>query len=100
VTPTNNSDFDNDGDVDGADFLTWQANLSDTAQPDKSTGDATGDGNVDAADLAQWQQHFGGAPAVGAAGSVPEPASGALVVLGLAAIAQCGRRRASRSLKR
>jgi hypothetical protein len=86
--PANNSDFDNDGDVDGADFLTWQKNLGATGQPDKSTGDANGDGNVNAADLTEWQAHFGLAPAVGAAGAVPEPSALALaacVVAGLTA---------------
>jgi hypothetical protein len=91
VTPGNNADFDNDGDVDGADFLTWQKNLGATGQPNKSTGDATGDGAVNAADLAEWQQHFGGAPAAGAASSVPEPASGLIAALGLAVVA-VGRR--------
>jgi hypothetical protein len=93
VGPANNADFDNDGDVDGADFLTWQRNLGATGQPDKSTGDATGDGNVNAADLAEWQLHFAGAPAEGAAGAVPEPASVSLTLAALAGIAGWRRRR-------
>jgi hypothetical protein len=93
--PANNSDFDNDGDVDGADFLTWQANLGATgvAPGNKSTGDANGDGNVDAADLGIWQAHFGLPPSIGAAGAVPEPGAWALAALGLAA-AGAARRRA------
>lgn len=93
--PTNNSDFDNDGDVDGADFLTWQANLGATGVPvnNKSTGDANGDGNVNAADLALWQSHFAGAPASGAASSVPEPASLAMAGLSLAFVAAARRPR-------
>lgn len=88
VTPTNNSDFDNDGDVDGADFLTWQANLGATGVPvgNKSTGDANGDGNVNGADLGIWQAHFGLPPSVGAAGAVPEPAGLALVAAALAGL--------------
>ncbi len=97
--PANNADFDNDGDVDGADFLTWQRGLGLTGQPDKSTGDANGDHNVDAADLAIWQAHFGLPPGVGAMGAVPEPASVAMascVLLGLGAASRAGRRAVAR----
>ncbi|MBN1855116.1 MAG: PEP-CTERM sorting domain-containing protein [Pirellulales bacterium] len=62
-------DFDNDGDVDGADFLVWQR----------------GFGTIyDAADLAIWKNQFGtgGASANLAGMAVPEPA--ALGLLGLA----------------
>ncbi len=63
VVPTNNSDFNNDGTVDGADFLIWQQNNGEAALPgDKSTGDANGDLAVDGDDLGEWQDHFGGAP--------------------------------------
>jgi hypothetical protein len=87
--PANNSDFDNDGDVDGADFLTWQMNLGATGVPagNKSTGDANGNGNVDAADLAIWQAHFGLPPTTGAGAAVPEPASWGLAALALAGFA-------------
>lgn len=85
VDPSN-GDFDGDGDVDGADFLTWQRGLGLTGQPDATTGDADDDGDVDAADLALWQSHFGGAPAVAAIGAVPEPASLALLAAGGVAI--------------
>ena len=77
-----NGDFDGDGDVDGADFLTWQRGLGLTGQPDATTGDADDDGDVDAADLALWKSHFGGTPAVAAVGAVPEPASLALLAAG------------------
>jgi len=77
-----NGDFDGDGDVDGADFLTWQRGLGLTGQPDATTGDADDDGDVDDADLALWKSHYGGAPAVAAVGAVPEPASLALLAAG------------------
>jgi hypothetical protein len=59
-------DFDVDGDVDGNDFLVWQRGLGTTHS---------------AATLATWKANFG-APAVAAAGAVPEPSS---IVLLLAA---------------
>lgn len=93
--PTNNADFDNDGDVDGADFVRWQRGLGQTglAAGDKSTGDANGDGKVDSADLTIWKAHYHAAPGVVAAGAVPEPGSLVLSWLAFAATARWGRRR-------
>ncbi len=52
-------DFDLDGDVDGADFLIWQANFPDLSGTATVTdGDANGDGNVDGADFLIWQACF------------------------------------------
>jgi hypothetical protein len=81
-TDPSNGDFDGDGDVDGADFLTWQRGLGLTGQPDATTGDADDDGDVDADDLTLWKSNFGGTPAVAAIGAVPEPASLALLAAG------------------
>jgi hypothetical protein len=95
IAPSNNADFNGNGVVDGADFLAWQRGFGLTGQPNKSTGDANGDGAVTAADLAIWKQQFGTNPGAAAAvASVPEPATGALAVGALAAVAR-RRRRAS-----
>lgn len=85
-TNPSNGDFDGDGDVDGADFLTWQRGYGLTGQLDATTGDADDDGDVDDADLALWKTNFGGTPAVAAIGVVPEPASLALLAAGGLAI--------------
>jgi hypothetical protein len=53
-------DFDNDGDVDGRDFLVWQRGNS----PDP----------LSAADLEEWQNNYGTAP-LGVLTAVPEPCS-------------------------
>ncbi len=87
--PANNSDFDDDGDVDGADFLAWQTGLGLPASG-KSTGDANGDGSVDDADLGVWATHYGLPPAVAAAGAIPEPRTWALSGLAIAGVLRFG----------
>ncbi len=69
-------DFDGDGDVDGADFLTWQRGFP---------------GTFDASDLAEWQGAYGAPPV--AAATVPEPTSLILTLSGTLATALCFRRR-------
>jgi len=90
VGPEANADFDADGDVDGGDFLAWQRGLG--GNGGLALGDADGDGVIDAADFALWKQHFaeGAAPAA----ATPEPASTALVAMGLCTTAMT--RRSSR----
>lgn len=73
VPVTLTADYDDDGDVDGEDFLIWQR--------DPSLGP-----------LADWTSQFGQTDATPAAGSVPEPA-GAVVMIGL--LAGLARRRRS-----
>ncbi len=55
----NGPDFDNDGDVDGSDFLSWQAGFGTAAVAAVSDGDANGDNNVDQVDLTEWSAGFG-----------------------------------------
>lgn len=90
-TNPSNGDFDGDGDVDGADFLTWQRGLGLTGQPDATTGDADDDGDVDPDDLVLWKSHFGGSPS--AVSAVPEPGSLGLIVAAGAVLAAIRRRR-------
>ena len=47
------ADFDEDGDVDGDDFLTWQVSFGKNAD-----GDADGDGDTDGDDFLVWQSQF------------------------------------------
>ncbi len=77
----NPGDFDNDGDVDGNDFLAWQRGDS----PNGVSGVS-----VSAADLAEWQAAY--APLTAATGAVPEPSS-VLLLVGMAGCGLCGRRR-------
>ncbi|WP_428303655.1 endonuclease [Lacipirellula sp.] len=91
AAPVENADFNGDGFVDGADFLSWQRGFGGSAS--LATGDANGDGLVDAADLAIWQTQYGsGASPVAA---VPEPAACCLALAAGLAVTAVRRRRAA-----
>ncbi len=66
------ADFNQDGDIDGADFLTWQRGFG--VGITLSEGDANGDNVVDAKDLIAWENQFGTA-SLPAFVNVPEPAT-------------------------
>ncbi|MBA4105040.1 MAG: hypothetical protein C0485_04720 [Pirellula sp.] len=72
-------DFNDDDVVDGADFLVWQRGGSPNP--------------LSAGDLNLWKTNFGQTAATSAVGSVPEPASLGLAVMGIAALAAARRRR-------
>ncbi len=75
VGPGTAGDFDQDGDVDGADFLLWQ----------RDTGVGT---------LTDWQNNFGTTASLPAAGAVPEPASAVLAIcVAMSAMGLTARRR-------
>ncbi len=54
----NSADFDDDGDIDGRDFLAWQRGFGKSSAT-KSNGDANKDMLVDGADLVVWQDEDG-----------------------------------------
>lgn len=90
VTTGPDADFDDSGQVDGLDFLTWQRNAPITnGSALNSNGDADGDGNVTGTDLTIWESLYG-TPLSAIATAVPEP-SGLLLLL--SGIAFAGRRR-------
>jgi hypothetical protein len=53
------ADFDEDIDVDGTDFLTWQRGNGTTSSAGLSDGDANGDEAVNGIDLGIWKSEFG-----------------------------------------
>jgi len=95
VPTENNADFNNDGVVNGEDYLIWQSGFGLTDQTGKSNGNANTDTVVDGLDFTEWAAKFGGPPALAAAAGVPEP--GALT---LAALALAGARGACRRQRR
>ena len=58
LVPALPADFNGNGVVDGADFLSWQRNFGKTGAI-KADGDANGDGNVNAVDLTAWKTGYG-----------------------------------------
>ena len=91
-------DFNEDGGVDGSDFLVWQRELGQTGYYplQQKAADTNADGIVDTADLALWQQYYGYVSPLGAltaSVTVPEPTSLILCLLGLVVPAHRRRRR-------
>ncbi len=83
----NPADLDDDGDVDGDDFLIWQAGFG-----VDDSGDVDGDGDTDGDDFLIWQAEFGYEEGAGS-GAVPEPSTIALGLLLAAAGLIAARRR-------
>jgi hypothetical protein len=71
------ADFDIDGDVDGADLLTWQQHSGTTTGAVRMDGNSNvaTDGDVDADDLTVWKAQFGDGGATAAIFAAPEPAT-------------------------
>jgi hypothetical protein len=79
LQPFPDADFDDDGDIDGGDFLVWQRGFGGSGT--NQTGDADGNGLVDGADLAIWEDMYGiGGGLSSASVVVPEPSSCILLV--------------------
>lgn len=81
ITPTLPGDFDEDDDVDGADFLKWQRGFG---------------APYDAGDLADWKANFG-ATSIAAAATVPEPTSLGFACSAVAAFLAVVRRKRERA---
>ena len=60
------ADFDEDGDIDGFDFLAWQRGSGTMGGATLAQGDGNADGNVDGVDLAIWETQYGTTPLVAA----------------------------------
>jgi len=95
AAPVNDADFDNDGDVDGEDFLTWQRGLG--GPGNNAAGDTDGNGVVNAADLTVWKNQFAPAASILA---TPEPASAWLALAALTVVRTNNNRQWTRRLVR
>lgn len=77
LTAVVSGDFDNDGDVDGRDFLVWQRGESPNP--------------LSASDLALWQSSYG-AGGLAAVSAVPEPSTALLLLIGTISLRRFSRR--------
>ena len=66
-------DFNNDGKVDGADYVIWRKTLGSTTN---LQADANGSLNIDAADYIHWRDNFGAPPGSGSDLRGPSPNQG------------------------
>ncbi|MBN1853482.1 MAG: hypothetical protein JW829_12185 [Pirellulales bacterium] len=85
VSTYTGADFDEDGDVDGNDFLIWQSNYSMSSGAAHTDGDANNDGKVDDNDLSIWQGEYGSKTPnpVFPASPIPEPSTICLGIIGI-----------------
>jgi hypothetical protein len=74
-------DYDDNGLVDGSDFLTWQRALGWPADPLGSGADGNRSGTVDGPDLSVWRDRVAASSIVGPYAAVAEPETSAVVVV-------------------
>ncbi len=92
------ADYNGDGTVDLADYVVWRDSLGQSGP--SVAADGNGNGIVDAADYTFWKQRFGTSVGLSnivvsgaaSAASIPEPATGWLVAIGLVALLPSVRR--------
>jgi hypothetical protein len=85
-TTSAQADFDQDNDVDGADFLIWQRGLGSAGG--LSQGDADGDGMITDLDISIWKFDFGSTAATATTAAIPEPTSLVLLLGAICLIAK------------
>lgn len=83
----NRGDYNANGVVDSADYVTWRKTLSQTANPIGSGADGNNSGAIDLGDHTVWRSRFGNAVAAGTgagtSAGIPEPATIALATISL-----------------
>jgi hypothetical protein len=96
--PTLAGDFNLDDVVNDDDLLLW--NMSNGRTGLDLAADGDNDGDVDGEDFLVWQRTLGATSVAPAAGSVPEPSTGALAAILAVVIVQRRGRRARRGGRR
>ena len=85
-------DADNDGSTSGNDFLGWQRQFGQTGLT--LSADFDFNAKVDGDDGSIWEQNFGSVSSLTTSATVPEPSTGIILMLGIAAAMLIGRRTA------
>jgi hypothetical protein len=86
-------DFDEDGDVDPADFSPWTGGFGASSGALHADGDADFDGDVDGTDFLAWQRELGQTSPPAAPSTIPELSTFILAGAGLTAWTFARRRR-------
>ncbi|MCC7475462.1 MAG: hypothetical protein IT425_08710 [Pirellulales bacterium] len=93
-TLTSQGDFNQDGTVDGADYVFWRSTLGQTGAG--LLADGNGDLQVTSADLATWRSHFGASVSNGSGllsgTTIPEPNTLAALVVSFLLLVSTGQR--------
>jgi hypothetical protein len=89
VVVYDSADFNLDLTVDASDLAIWQLGYGTQSGAEKNNGDADDDGDVDARDFLIWQRNYASGT-LSASTAVPEPTTGVLLIITMAAMA--GRR--------
>jgi hypothetical protein len=91
--PANPGDYNDDGTVNAADYVSWRNNVGTT---NALANDAIG-GTIGQQHYLQWRSNFGRvAGSASALSAVPEPASLAVLLIGIACATRCRALRATR----
>jgi hypothetical protein len=92
--PEPSADFDDDGDVDGSDYLVWQRGLGTLTGATRTDGNANAaeDGDVDGDDLQVWIANFGASESAHAVSTVPEPATISMLLIAAAMLSRTAAR--------
>ena len=80
-------DLNGNGVTNSTDLAIWQNGYGAAHSASPATGDADGDGDVDGRDFLMWQRGYNGSVGLLEGVSVPEPATGMLLLLSLAGLA-------------
>jgi hypothetical protein len=92
LAPSLPGDYDQNGTVDGSDYVLWRKNAGTTnALANDPLGGTIGQPHYD-----QWREHFGQSTGGGLAQSIPEPATWWMLLFGSLASSKLAQRRAHR----
>ncbi|MCA9259781.1 MAG: hypothetical protein KDA61_11305, partial [Planctomycetales bacterium] len=89
------ADFNSDGRVDENDLNVWASNFGLAAGAGRALGDADADGDVDGEDFLAWQRLQGADSGQASAGTIPEPTSVWLALVGGLFVARRSRQSSS-----
>ncbi len=86
-------DYNDDGQVDAADYTVWRDTLGDSVASNGDGADGNENGVIDPLDYNVWVTNFGNSSSSASASAVPEPSSLMLFTLALCGVASASKRK-------